>query len=224
MLCLCVASCLAQDTLLLKSGDELYVKIEKIDGAYITYTMPPASTVYTKNKNDVFMVKFTTGTKYVIGSTAKAEPSKLEIEKAIQQKLAANNYERYKKGYERRKVSGIVLLSIGGAMATTGITLICEGIRIDRRDYANLQNQHNHYQSTYYSPKGMWMTVGGSILTGVSFAPLLVGTIQMSLTPKYKRKMNEAKQQLSFAPVTQPLQPVGNIGGSYTGMAMRINF
>lgn len=223
-LCLCVYTATAQDTLLLLNGDDLYVKVEKIDGATISYTIPPDTTLFTLNKEEVFMVKFANGTRYTIYTPQPKQVSREKVKEALTKKLALGDYERYKKGYQRRKVSGIVLLSIGGAFATTGITLICEGIRIDRRDYANLQNQYNHYQSTYYSPRGMWMSVGGGVLTGASFPFLLIGTINISLMPKYKRKMNEARQQLSFAPVTQPLQPVGNIGGSYTGMAMRISF
>lgn len=222
MLCLCVYMATAQDTLLLKNGDELHVKVEKIDEATITYSIPPVSVVYTKDKSDVFMVKFASGTKYVISGNERQ--MKREIEAAIRKKDATYDYERFKKGYTRRKISGITLLSIGGAFATTGITLICEGIRIDRKDYAYHQSQNQYPSSEWYPQRGMWMSVGGIILTVASFPPLLIGTINISLMPKYKRKVNEAKQQLSFAPVTQPLQPVGNIGGSYTGMAMRINF
>lgn len=212
----------AQDVIVLKQGDELNVKIEKIDASAINYYNPSDTVLRTMQKSEVFMIKFSNGTKYVMESApAPTTISKRELEELARKKLATGDYEKYKKAYNRRKVSGIVLLSVGGAFATTGITLICEGIRIDRKDYAYQQSKPIHYQSGYYSPRGMWMTVGGIILTVASFPPLLIGTIQMSLTPKYKRKMNEAKQQLGFYPSAEP----GNaIYGTQTGLAMRLSF
>lgn len=213
----------AQDTLLLKTGDELYVKIEKIDAAAIIYHKQSTDTaLYTLQKSEVFMIKLSNGTKYVMETTPPpATVSKSELEGLASKKLGTSDYEKYKKAYNRRKVSGIVLLSVGGAFAATGVTLIGEGIRIDRKDYAYQQSKPNHYQSDYYSPRGMWMTVGGIILTVASFPPLLIGTIQVSLTPKYKRKMNKAKQELSLHP---DLQPGTAIYGPQSGLSMRLTF
>lgn len=212
----------AQDVIVLKQGDEINVRIEKIDTSTISYYNQADTALHTMQKSEVFMIKLSNGTKYVMETTPPpATISKSELEELARKKMATGDYEKYKKAYNRRKVSGIVLLSVGGAFAATGVTLIGEGIRIDRKDYAYQQSKPNHYQSDYYSPRGMWMTVGGIILTVASFPPLLIGTIQMSLTPKYKRKMNEAKANMSFIP---SVEPGTALYGPQTGLAMRLTF
>lgn len=209
-LCLYIGTLSAQDTLLLKTGDELYVKVEKIDAATITYTLPPDSTIKTINKADVFMLKFANGLKYVMGSEAGKEITKQDIDKAVQQKLSITEYAKYTRTYERRKRTGVALMATGGTLVTLGGILLAV--------YIPASKVNTPYNSSYLG------IIGGSYAMGASFPLLLSGTIVVAKLPKYKRKMDEAKQQLSFAPVTQPLQPIGNMGGNYTGLAMRINF
>lgn len=103
-LCLCVYTATAQDTLLLLNGDDLYVKVEKIDGATISYTIPPDTTLFTLNKEEVFMVKFANGTRYTLTKTQTKEESKRQLEDAAKKKQALESYEKYNGIYNRKKL------------------------------------------------------------------------------------------------------------------------
>ena len=211
MLCMGIYIAAAQDTLLLMNGEDLYAKVENIDGGTISYTIPPDATVFTLNKDEVYMIKYADGTRQTIGKTQTKEESIRAEEERDRKVQAKSDYERYRDIYLRKRKIGITQLSMGGGVAAAGIALLVVGLHMDNT-------------SAYGSEFGTNLSLAGSIIIPASAPFLIFGTIQLCLMPKYKRKMKQAKQQLSFAPVTQPLPPVGNIGGSYSGVAMRFNF
>lgn len=206
-LCLCVYTATAQDTLLLLNGDDLYVKVEKIDGATISYTIPPDTTLFTLNKEEVFMVKFANGTRYTLTKTQTKEESKRQLEDAAKKKQALESYEKYNGIYNRKKTTGIVLVSIGSAVAATGISLAVYYRKEMDKPYSNTAQL-----------LGM---MGGIVLSAASSPFLIIGIKNLADLPKYKRLANGASAALSLAP---SVTPANSVVGTQTGLAMRITF
>lgn len=223
ILCCVYINAAAQDTLLLKTGAELYVKIEKLDAVTVSYHKLNIDTaLYILQKSEVFMIKFANGTKYIVEAASLLEAS---APSALNEKKLAEEYNNYRYLYESRKVKGIALLSIGGTFLVTGLPLLITGSLKQRQ--ANI-DANIKYQQTGLTPAvdhlAVRMIVPGAVFTAVSIPLSIVGATYLGSMPRYKGMMNDSKALLSIGPNIQPIIPAGNIYGTQAGIAMLLTF
>lgn len=217
----------AQDVMIFRNGDEVNVKVSEVGVDFIKYKRSdnPEGPSYEARKNDVFMVKYANGAKDVfnnptpppsstIGNTA---PSNLDKFKPIQ-----SDYDKYMRTYQRRHLSGTICTSIGVPFVVLGLSLVAGGMVANER-YNNYQQYNNSYYN-YYGDGGTGSLIAGSIFLGAGVPLSIIGAVQLGTSNKYLRKALESRPTLSFAPNMEPIKPVGNIGGSQMGFAMRLAF
>lgn len=219
LLLMCGLATQAQDVITFNNGDEVKATITEVNDLKIKYKLFNSSdtTIQTAKTSSIFMIKYANGTKQVFGNTLPAYSKEIDklADAEIAKLKAQTDYARYSKIYKYKKTVAIVLTSIGAPVLAVGIPVCVVGAVNERREskaYGYVSQRSNNM----YNIGGL-MTVSGFALT-------LTGSIHFGLATKYKKKRDAAASQLSLYPTTQSIQPVGNIGSSYSGIAMRINF
>lgn len=221
----------AQDVMIYRNGDELNVKVTEVGIDNIKYKRSdnPDGPAYEVRKNDLFMVKYANGTKDVFKATAPSPATNLATQPLPtgydKYKPIQNDYDKYMGMYKRRMLRGTICTSIGVPFVVLGVSLVAGGASANNRYYAN----YNYNTGTYnypntYGDRGIGAITAGSIILAAGIPLTIVGAVQLGTSNKYLRKALEARPTLSFAPSVEPIKPVGNIGGSQMGLAMRLSF
>lgn len=224
----------AQDVMIYRNGDEMNVKITEVGLETVKYKRSdnPDGPAYEVRKNEVFMIKYANGVKDVFKHDAPSPPPSISSPTSSfgfdKYKPITNDYDKYMRIYNRRKLKGTICTSIGVPFVVLGVSLLAGGIVANER--FNTYYSYNYNTSTYYNQGGYSGDHGGGAIAAGSIflaagIPLsIVGAVQLGTSNKYLRKALEARPTLSFAPSVEPIKPVGNIGGSQMGLAMRLSF
>lgn len=219
LLLLCTLAVKAQDVITFSNGEEVAATITEVNDLKVKYKLfnNIDTTIRIAKTSSVFMIKYANGTKQVFGnplSTTSQDANKLADEEIARMQAKAN-YDKYNKAYKYKRTVAIVLTSIGAPVLATGIPLLAVGY-VNERKESMTNGFPTRRSSTMYEVGGL-ISVAGFTLT-------LTGGIHFALMAKYKKKRDDLAAQLSLYPTTQTIQPVGNIGGSYSGLAVRITF
>lgn len=216
---MCSLAAHAQDVITFNNGDEVKATITEVNDMKIKYKLFNSSdtTILIAKTSSIFMIKYASGTKQVFGNTLPAYNKHLEdiVDEEVAKMKAQADYDKFSKIYKYKKTVAIVLTGIGAPVLAVGIPMLVVGAVNERRE-SRAYGYVSQRASDMYSAGGL-MTVAGFTLT-------LTGSIHFGLAAKYKKKRDAAASQLSLYPATQIIQPVGNIGSSYSGIAMRITF
>lgn len=220
----------AQDVMIYRNGDEVNVKITEVGLETIKYKRSdnPDGPAYEVRKNDVFMIKYANGVKDVFKATAPSPATYLAIQPLTtgydKYKPIENDYDKYMRIYNRRKLKGTICTSIGVPFVVLGVSLLAGGISSNELYYARNYNYSYNSPQYNYGDHGGGAIAAGSIFLAAGIPLTIVGAVQLGTSNKYLRKALEASPTLSFAPSVEPIKPVGNIGGSQMGLAMRLSF
>lgn len=210
-LLLCITQSYAQDTIMLRNGEELIVKIVQVNESVLSYSSLQSTdtALTTIPVSNVFMIKYSKGTKQVFGNTSIASDYvDALVDGKIKKMQAESDYARYSKLYDKKRRIGIGCTAAGGTLLLVGIPLAIVGDLSDG----------------YMDGGGNGIMAAGSLCAAAGLAITIVGAINLAVVPRYKKKRDAAAGLLSFYPATQPIPPAWNVYGSYTGLAMRVTF
>lgn len=200
---------LAQDTLVMRNGDEILAKVEEVGVYEIKYHKADNLTgpVYVAQRANVFMIKYANGTHEVFSSAeAPAEtdlpvPQPREAERRDprdhrEQRAREHrdrgrlrpsyDYVRLNEMGSKRIVAGAVVTTVGGAFLITGITLSATEMR----------NSFSNPNRT--RPERI---IAGTLLTIAGIPCTIIGPILLGKGFKYRRMAAEQGPSLSFSPV-----------------------
>lgn len=213
LLLLCSLASQAQDIITFTNGDEVRATVVEVNDLNLSYKLFAAtdSTIHTTKVSSVFMIRYASGTKQVFGNMPPSYTEQVDklADKELAKLKAQTDYAKYSRIYQKKKWMGISFTATGGALLLVGVPLAIAG---DLRDGDRLNGAGNGMMEA-----GVLCTVAGAAFT-------IIGAINLGVMPKYKKKRDAAASQLSLYPTTQSIQPVGKIGSSYSGIAMRITF
>ncbi len=206
----------AQDVMIFRNGDEVNVKVTEVSLTEVKYKRGdvPDGPVYTVLKNDVFMIKYPNGVKEVFNNNAAAPTPATTIGNTALQsgidkyKPVQNDYDKYMRMYNRRKVSGTICTSIGVPFVVLGVSLLAGGISANElysaRNYNNSYN-NGYYDNYSYGNRGAGAIAAGSIFLAAGIPLTIIGAVKLGTSNKYLRKALEARPTLSFAPSIEPI-------------------
>lgn len=209
---LAITQTYAQDTLMLRNGDELIVRTVQINESILSYrSLQSTDTVLnTMPVSSIFMIKYSTGTKQVFSNTTSGSADLNElVDEKIKKMQTDSDYARYSRLFDKRKRVGIGCTAAGGTLLVVGIAIAVIGDLSD---------------GTKLNGSGDGKMAAGVLCSAAGLTIAIVGAINLAVMPKYKKKRDAAAGQLSFYPVTQPILPAGNVYGSTNGLAMKITF
>ena len=184
---------LAQDNIILRTGEEIKAKVQEVGLADIKYkkTDNPTGPLYTILKSDVFMIKYENGTKDVFAAYQPSTPSHGTY--GNKPLPFGGDYNQLRKAGTKRIVAGAVLTGLSLPMLVTGIGL------------ASTANSYYYDMYGYgYTRTNDGQMVAGIALTMTSLAALVVGPITLSKGVKYRRMARTARQQqptMGFTPI-----------------------
>jgi hypothetical protein len=202
------ANAFAQDTLVMRNGDEILAKVEEVGVYEIKYHKADNLTgpVYVALRANVFMIKYANGTHEVFSSAeAPAEtdlpvPQPRENERrdprAERERRERQDRGRLRPSYDyvrlnemgsKRIVAGAVITTLGGAFLISGITLTATEMRNSFSNNPNRTNPERLIAGTFLTIAGIPCTIIGPILLGKGF--------------RYRRMAAEQGPSLSFSPV-----------------------
>ena len=194
-----VSTGLAQDNIVLRTGEEVKAKVEEVGLNEIKYKRAdnPTGPLYTILKSEVLMIKYENGTKDVFAEAAPAAPATAATPPAMSgctgKPLPYNgDYNRLRKAGNRRIVAGSVLTGLSVPALFTGVGMTATGIIDSYSDYG--------YTDMSAGPR----IAGGIFLTMVGTAALITGPILISKGVKLRRMARSVQQQpvsLGFSPI-----------------------
>lgn len=192
----------AQDTLVMRNGDQLLVKIEVIDVSEISYRKFDNlnGPLHIVAKADVFMVKYQNGTHDVFSSaeaplatppTTTTHPPRDDRHVRDNRDTRDNhrryrNYEQLHKMAASRTVAGAVITSVGVVFLASGITLTA----------TEMQAAMNRSRNS-----SMERAIAGTLLTIAGIPCSIIGPILLGRGAKYRRQAQEMGPALGFSPV-----------------------
>lgn len=193
---------LAQDNIVLRTGEEVKAKVEEVGLTEVKYKRADNHTgpLYSVLKSDVLMIKYENGTKDVFATAAPATPvpataaTPPAVPGCAGKSLSYNgDYNRLRKAGNKRIVLGSVLTGLSAPILFTGIGMTATGL-------IDLNADYNGYSDMSAAPR----LVGGMILTAIGTAALVTGPILISKGVKMRRMARSAQQQpvsMGFSPI-----------------------
>lgn len=192
---------LAQDNIVLKTGEEIKAKVAEVGINEIKYhkTDNPTGPVYTINKADVLLITYQNGSKDVFNNyeksgTQNTAPNKDNNPYNSKGQATGGDYNKYHKMAIKRIVAGAVMTGIGAPVLLTGVGLTVAGI-------ATLNSTVYYGSSPIDGGGGGQMLATGAILTAAGLALEIVGPITLKKGLKYRRMAQESRATMGFAPI-----------------------
>lgn len=188
---------LAQDNIILRTGEEVKAKVEEVGLNEVKYKRADNMNgpLYTIPKSQVFMIKYENGTKDVFANTGNTPATGTPAPACSNGKLPYNgDYNRLRKAGNKRIVLGSILTGLSAPALFAGIGMTATGL-------IDLNNDYYGNTDMSAAPR----VVGGMILTAIGTAALVTGPILISKGVKFRRMARTAQQQqpvsLGFSPI-----------------------
>jgi hypothetical protein len=204
----------AQDLIILRNGSDISCLVWRMDTTRVFYKQRDSleNIVRSIPREEIFMIKYADGSRYVINDPSAAEIRK-QVEAGVQEKQLRVDFEKCMALYEKRKHKGIICTSLGGGLlfACTVTTIVTGSIT------------SNETKQDYNQAADIFL-VAGTIGFVASIPITIVGVCNLGTKNKYKRKADKIKSSLKFAAYNSPKAPVNNVFGNQAGIAMMLNF
>lgn len=208
LMLLLAATVCGQDYIIKNNGDEIKAIVKEVNIDNIKYLNfdNPSGPVYTIMKSDVFIIKYSNGTKDVINAEKGKEPQQPEsIVKKKEEatpKIKVNQEYLNDPNYKKNRKVGVGLVTSGSILMAGSMPMVIIGsIFAADPSYYNYVTQSYSYDPDQWI-NGLTLSIVGSAVLGGSIAMVTLGSIKLNRAKdiKYSYQKGTANVDFKIAP------------------------
>lgn len=197
-----ILSCVSQDLITLKNGDEIKGKVLEVGSGAVKYSSDSLSPARTLSKGDIFSIHYQNGTKDLF-NTEKAQmpiqaPPPVNKSNQVNQMKASPKKEEsgdktdYMHLGKKNIVGGAVMTGVGIPTLITGASLTAIGVVMNQDLYDT-----NGRIISYGDPT---LLIIGSVLSAAGAALTIAGPIVLAKGIHYRKLANKSTATLEILP------------------------
>ena len=198
-----ILSCVSQDLITLKNGDELKGKVLEVGSSTVKYSSDSLSPARTLSKDDIFSIDYQNGTKDLFNTEKAQTPTQApppvnksnqvnQVKASPKKEEAGGDKTDYMHLGKKKIVSGAVMTGVGIPTLITGAALTVVGIALN-------QDTYDPYSGTtvYGDPT---LLIVGSVLLAAGTALTIAGPVVLAKGIHYRKLANKSTATLEFLP------------------------
>lgn len=193
-----VNAAMAQDDIILRTGEEIKAKVQEVGTSEIKYKRSDNANgpLYVIWKREVFMIKYENGTKDVF-STVEAPSMTSQNPMCKTGQPVAGDYKSLHHMAVKRIAGGAVMIAVGVPVVLTGIGLTLGAASGGGTTFDPTTGMEDHSGDAPMLAAGVLLTAAGVVLE-------VLGPLSLKKGLKYRRMAKEAKGTVGFAPIRNP--------------------
>lgn len=185
---------IAQDNIILRTGDEIKAKVLEVGIADVKYHRNdnPTGPLYVIAKREVFMIKYENGTKDVFGTAQQTSPNNDKCPMTKDDKTAGGDYKKLHHLAVKRIAGGAVMVGAGAPVLLSGLVMSAIGVSSGGFPFSG--NGGNN------AP----LIVTGGIFTAAGIVLEVLGGLSIKKGIQLRKAANQVKASVGFAPIVNP--------------------